>query len=107
MLHVRHALMNKSVPSSPKQQRKIAKFTVLMTTRAHRLKSLILCIYFNSAQTNAAVGLFVNIVKCEQDGILAKQSKLRKCFFSSDVFLAVTVIIAKTPYWSKPLLPKV
>ena len=30
MLHVRHALMNKSVPSSAKQQREITTFTVLM-----------------------------------------------------------------------------
>ena len=32
MLHVRHALMNKSVPSSAKQQREIITFTVLMNT---------------------------------------------------------------------------
>ena len=107
MLHVRHALMNKSVPSSPKQQRKIAKFTVLMTTRAHSLKSLILCIYFNSAQTNVAVGLFVNIVKCEQDGILAKQSKLRQCFFQVTFFLPLPSSLLKLPTGSKPLLPKV
>ena len=29
VLHVRHALMNKSVPSSVKQQRQITSFTVL------------------------------------------------------------------------------
>ena len=29
MLHVRHALINKSVPSSTKQQREITTFTVL------------------------------------------------------------------------------
>ena len=90
--------MNKSVPSSAKQQREITTFAVLMTTWAHSRKSLILCIYFNSAQTNPVVGLFVNIVKCDQDGIIAKQSQLRQCLFSSDVFLAVAVIIAKTPY---------
>ena len=32
VLHVRHALKNKSVPSSAKQQREITIFTVLMTT---------------------------------------------------------------------------
>ena len=89
--------MSKSVPSSAKQQREITTLTVLMTTRAHSLKSLILCIYFNSAQTNPVVGLFVNTVKCEQDGIIAKQSQLRKRLFSRDVFLAAAVIIAKTP----------
>ena len=44
VLHVRHALMNKSVPSSAKQQREITSFTVLMTTWAQNRKSLILCI---------------------------------------------------------------
>jgi len=32
VLHVRHALMNKSVPSFAKQRREITSFTVLMTT---------------------------------------------------------------------------
>ena len=32
VLQVRHAFMNKSVPSSAKQQREITSFTVLMTT---------------------------------------------------------------------------
>ena len=68
-----------------------------MTTWAYNRKFLILCIYLNRAQTNPVVGLFVNIVKCEQDGMIAKQSQLRQCLFSSDVFLAVAVIIAKTP----------
>ena len=35
MLHVRHALMNKSVPSSAKQHREITTFTVLMNTLAY------------------------------------------------------------------------
>ena len=38
-----------------------------MTTWAYNRKFLILCIYFNRAQTNPIVGFFVNIVKCEQD----------------------------------------
>ena len=72
MLHVRHALMNKSVPYSAKQQREITTFTVLMNTSAYNRKPLILCIYFDSAQTNPVAGFFVNIVKCEQDGIIVK-----------------------------------
>ena len=32
MLHVRHALMDKSVPSSAKQEREITIFAVLMNT---------------------------------------------------------------------------
>ena len=35
VLHVRHALMNKSVPSSAKQQREITIYTVLMNTWAY------------------------------------------------------------------------
>ena len=31
-------------------------------------------------------------------GLIVKQSQLRKCLFSSDVFLAGSAIIAKTPY---------
>ena len=42
--HVRHALVNKSVPSSAKQQREITKITVFLTTWAYNRKSLILCI---------------------------------------------------------------
>ena len=61
MLHVRHALMNKFMPSSAKQQREITTFTVL----------IVLCIYFDSAQTNTVAGFFVNIVKCEQNRIIA------------------------------------
>ena len=87
--------MNKSVPFSAKQQREITTFTVLMNTWEYKRKSLGLCIYFDSAQTNPVAGFFVNIVKCEQDGIIAKKSQLRKRLFLSDVFLAVSVIIAK------------
>ena len=35
VLHVRHALVNKSVPSSAKQRREVTKFTVLMNTWAY------------------------------------------------------------------------
>ena len=35
VLHVRHALMNKSMPSSAKQQREITTFAVLMNTWAY------------------------------------------------------------------------
>ena len=72
VLHVRHALMNKSLPSSAKQQREITIFTVLMNTWAYKRSSLVLCIYFDSAQTNSVAGFFVNVVNCEQDGIIAK-----------------------------------
>ena len=44
VLHVWHAIMNKSVPSSAKQQREITMFTVLMTTWAYNCTALILCI---------------------------------------------------------------
>ena len=57
MLHVGHALLNESVPSSAKEQREITTFTVLMTTSACNRKSLILCIEFKSAQTNPVVGV--------------------------------------------------
>ena len=67
MLHVRHTLMSKSVPSFAKQQREITTFTVLINTGASNHLSLVLCIYFDSAQTNTVI-----IVKCEQDGIIAK-----------------------------------
>ena len=59
MLHVRHALMNKSVPSSAKQQCDVTTFTVYL---------------LDSVQTNLVAGFFVNIVKCEQDEIIAKLS---------------------------------
>ena len=72
VLHVRHAVMNKSVSSSAKQQREFTTFTVLMSTWAYNRKSLVLCIYFDSAQTNPVAGFFVNIVKCEHDGIIGK-----------------------------------
>ena len=72
MVHVGLALMNKSVPYSAKQQREITTFTVLMNTSAYNRSSLVLFIYFDSAQTNPVAGFFVDIVKCEQDGIIAK-----------------------------------
>ena len=34
--------------------------------------SIVLCIYFDSAQTNPVAWFFGNILKCEQDGIIAK-----------------------------------
>ena len=64
--------MNKSVLFSAKQQRKSNKVNVLMTTWAYK-KSLVLGILFiNGAHTNPVVGFLANIVKCEQDGIIAK-----------------------------------
>ena len=72
MLHVRHALVNKSVPSSAKQQRQITTFSVLMNTRAYNSSSLVLWIYFDSVHTNPVAGFFVNIEICEQDGIITK-----------------------------------
>ena len=44
VLHVQHALTDKSVSSSAKQQREITTFTVLMTTWAQNRKSLIVII---------------------------------------------------------------
>ena len=70
LLHVRHAIMNKSVAFSAEQQHEITTFTVLRTTWAHNRKSLIL--YNNRAQSNPVVGLFAKIVKCEQNGIIAR-----------------------------------
>ena len=64
MLHVRHALMNKSVPSLQNNNAKLPHSPLL--------ENLVLCIYFDSAQTNPVAWFFVNIVKCEQDGIIAK-----------------------------------
>ena len=63
MLHVRHALMDKSVPFSTKQQRKITSFTILINTWGYNRKSLVLRIYFDSVQTNPVAVFFVNIVK--------------------------------------------
>ena len=42
-------------------------------------------------------GSSLNNVKCEQDGIIAEWSQLHNCLFLSDIFLAISVIIAKTP----------
>ena len=42
VLHVWHAVMNKSVQSSAKQQREITIFTVLMATCAYSRKCLVL-----------------------------------------------------------------
>ena len=61
VLHVRHALINKSVPSSAKQQREITTFTVLIIQPL--IFSYVYLYYFDSAQTNPVAGLFVNIAK--------------------------------------------
>ena len=63
MLHVRHALMDKSVPFSTKQQREITSFTILIKTWGYNRKSLVLCVYFDSVQTNPVAVFFVSIVK--------------------------------------------
>ena len=68
VLHVQHALMNKSVPSFAKQQREITTFKLpFWWILEHSTVNL----YFDSAQTNPIAGFFANIVKCEQDGITA------------------------------------
>ena len=45
-------------------------------------------------QTNLVVALFANIAKCEQDRIIAKYSQSHKSLVSSDIFLAVDVVVA-------------
>ena len=53
---------------------------------------------YDSTQTNPVEGFFVNIVTCEQDGIInRKQLLLTSVSFLTDVFLAGSVIIAETP----------
>ena len=64
--------MNKSVPSSAKQQREIAhiyRFNEYLSIQPLIFSS---ACDFDSAQTNPVAGFFVNTVKCEQDGIIAK-----------------------------------
>ena len=49
MLHVRHALMNKSMSSSATQQREITTFSTFVDNLAFNLKSLILGNSFKGA----------------------------------------------------------
>ena len=74
MLHVWHAIMNKFVPSSAKQQPEITMFTVLMTTWAYNCTALIL--YLISRRTHQPViayTYFAKIIEREQDGKIANR----------------------------------
>ena len=81
MLHVWHAIMNKSVPSSAKQQREITMFTVLMTPWAYKCIALILCIYFHGAHTNPVIAYFAKIIEREQDGGIANRHNWAGFYF--------------------------
>ena len=63
--------------------------------------SLVLCIYFDSAQTNPVVGFFVNFVKCEQDAIIAKYSQLQSVYFQVTFFLLAPSSLLKLPIIDK------
>ena len=62
--------MNKSVPSSAKQQREITSFTVLNLQLEHKTTNLYFSVLFNVAHTNPLVAYFANNIECEQDGTI-------------------------------------
>ena len=68
VLHVWHALMNKSLPSSANQQREITMFTVLMTT-GHTTAQ----IQFHGAHTNPVIAYSAKIIEREQDGTITNR----------------------------------
>ena len=72
VLHVWHALMNKSVPSSAKQQRETTtfyRFENNFTTWTHNSKSFILYIYFSGASTSLySLPLSSLLIKLPIDG---------------------------------------
>ena len=72
VLHVWHALMNKSVPSSAKQQREITtfyRFENNFTTSMHNSKSFILYIYVNGASASPySLPLWSLLIKLPIDG---------------------------------------
>ena len=78
MLHVRHALMNKSVPSSAKQQCEITTFyrfdekNLEHTSRTRSSKSLILCFHMITIRARQAKMHLAYFVQCDQHGIIAK-----------------------------------
>ena len=71
MLHVRHALMNKSVSSSAKQQCEITTFYCFDDNVSMQIFNSLFT-ELNGAYTKPILAFFVNNVKCEQDGIIAK-----------------------------------
>ena len=97
MLHVWHAIMNKSVPSSAKQQREIRMFTVLMTTWAYNCTALILCILFHGAHTNPVIAYFAKIIEREQDGTIKNRHNLAGVFFQVTFYLMLPSSLLKLP----------
>ena len=93
-MHVCHvACTKKKFPQSSGKDHEITTIAVLMTASAYNHKSLSLCVYFSCAHTSSVVVQFANIVECEQDGMITNGSQLRKCLFSSDIFLVDAIII--------------
>ena len=63
--------------------------------------SLVLCIYFDSAQTNPVAGFFVNFVKCKQAEIITKYSQLQSVYFQVTFFLPAPSSLLKLPIIDK------
>ena len=51
--------------------------------------------YFNGASTSLFAACSINDYGCDEEAIITKYSLFPKCLFSSDVLVAVPVIIAE------------
>ena len=81
-----------SLLSSVKQQREMIKFKVLWRTRAHDSEFFFLLPYLNAVPINLAPGYFVHLY-CTVE----RSSRKSEITLSSDVFVAVAVVVAKFP----------
>ena len=87
-----------SLPSSAQQQREMTKFYVFSRTWAHDGKVFFLFPCFNAVHSNLVPGQFVSILQVKQISIISKASQKREVIFLNHVFVAVAVVVAKTPY---------
>ena len=54
--------------------------------------------YFNAVYSNLVPGQLASIFQVKQISIIAKEIQKREVIFGNDVFVAVAVVAAKTPY---------
>ena len=96
-MHVWHALMNKSVPSSANQQRDITMFTVLMTTWAYNCTALNLSVCFHGEHSNPVIAYFAKIIERQQDGEIANRHNWAGFYFQGKFSLRLPSSLPKLP----------
>ena len=92
-LHVRFNICTfLSHSLSANRQHEMTKSQVLRKTRAHKGKSLIFFLSFNTVHPNSVPGYIGYFVEVEQTGIITKPFKKHKLALLNDIFAAVAVL---------------